>query len=40
MEVLGRMIDDAVERKPLKPARGGPDISHLFFADDLGASTS
>lgn len=38
MDKLGHMIDKAVQSKswcPLLPARDGPSISHLFFADDL-----
>ncbi|XP_026434566.1 uncharacterized protein LOC113332083 [Papaver somniferum] len=37
MEDLSRMIHTEVERKeirPIYPAKGGPPVSHLFFADD------
>lgn len=38
MEVFSQMIVKAVNDKQWKPiqvARGGPDISHIFFTDDL-----
>lgn len=37
MEVLGFLIKDKCESKRWNPvrARGGPELSHLFFVDDL-----
>lgn len=38
MERLSHIINDSIESKhwrPIKVSRGGPQISHLFFADDL-----
>lgn len=38
MERLCHLIDEAVEGKKWKPirvARGGPKLSHIYFADDL-----
>ncbi|KAG8373223.1 hypothetical protein BUALT_Bualt11G0001300 [Buddleja alternifolia] len=38
MERLSYMIDEAVQRKdwvPVSVCRGGPKISHMFFADDI-----
>lgn len=38
MEVLGHKIQGAVEKGKWQPCRAsqrGPNISHLFFADDL-----
>jgi len=38
MEVLGHSIEDSVSKKiwkPIRPARGGPGIAQLLFADDL-----
>lgn len=38
MEKLGHLIEVAIEDdqwEPIMLSRRGPDISHLFFADDL-----
>lgn len=38
MEVLGHSINEGVERKQwsaVSVSRGGPKLSHIFFADDL-----
>lgn len=38
MDILSQMIKRAVSEKkwkPVKASRGGPEVSHIFFADDL-----
>ncbi|CAN1153418.1 Putative ribonuclease H protein At1g65750 [Linum perenne] len=38
MERLGHIIEEAVNKdvwKPIQLSRGGPSLSHLFYADDL-----
>lgn len=38
MEILGQLINKVVDEgrwKPVKASRGGPGVSHIFFADDL-----